>query len=161
MEYEIIAATEADREELLALYKAQLGREYCPWDEDYPSHETITYDLTRNALFVLKADGVIKAAISLEEDETVDAMPCWDASLEPSGELARLCVLPSAQGGGLARIMLRFGMEELARRGYRGIHFLVNKYNVKAIRSYAVFGFRTVGECHMYEQDFLCYEKEL
>ncbi|MBQ3789902.1 MAG: hypothetical protein II800_03095 [Lachnospiraceae bacterium] len=57
--------------------------------------------------------------------------------------------------------MLRYGIEELRRRGCKGIHFLVNRHNVKAIRCYAVFGFRVVGECHMYDQDFLCYEKEL
>ena len=26
---------------------------------------------------------------------------------------------------------------------------------------YSKFGFNVVGECHMYDQDFLCYEKEL
>ena len=31
----------------------------------------------------------------------------------------------------------------------------------KAIRCYATFGFNVVGECFMYDQDFLCYEKEL
>ena len=49
--------------------------------------------------------------------------------------------------------------DELKRRGFRGIHILVNRHNVKAIRCYAVFGFRTAGECRMYGQDFLCYEK--
>lgn len=161
MEYEIIAAAEADRAELLSLYKAQLGREYCPWSEEYPSHETITFDLARNALFVLKKDGHIAAAISLDADETVDALPCWDAALTPAGELSRLAVLPAEQGKGLARVMLQFGMEELKRRGCRGVHLLVDKHNVKALRSYAVFGFRTVDERFMYGHDYLCYEKEL
>ena len=60
--------------------------------------------------------------------------------------------------------MLVFGMEELARRGYKSVHFLVNKLNVKAtnnLRSYAVFGFDTVGECSLFGQPFLCYEKSL
>ena len=37
-----------------------------------------------------------------------------------------------------------------------GINYmvLVNKLNIKAIRSYEVFGFNVVGECHMFEQDF-------
>ena len=54
-----------------------------------------------------------------------------------------------------------FIMEELSRRGYRSIHLLVNSRNVKALRSYAVFRFDTVGECDMYDQHFLCYEKNL
>ena len=161
MEYSIVRATEGDRSEILSLYKMQFGREFCPWGEGYPSDETIDFDLSRDALFVMKTDGSIKAAISLEEDEDVDRLPCWDADLAPSGELARLAVHPDLQNRGIARIMLQYGMDELKRRGYRGIHFLVNKLNTKAIRSYAAFAFRNVGECHMYDQDFWCYEKEL
>ena len=159
--YEIVMATEADRGEILALYKAQLGREGCAWDEDYPSHETIDGDLSRDALFVLKGDGGILAAVSIDEDEAVDALPCWDGALAPEGELARLAVRPEEQNNGLGRLMLQFGMEELKRRGFRGIHILVSRYNAKAIRCYGGFGFRTVGECSMYGQDFLCYEREL
>ncbi len=159
--YEIVMASEEDRSEILALYKKQVGREFCAWDEDYPSNETIDFDLSRNALFVLKEDGKIKGAVSLDEDEDVECLPYWDPNLAPEGELARLAVLPEEQGKGIGRILLRFGMEELKRRGRRGIHILVNRHNEKAIRCYAVFGFRTVGECHMFEQDFWCYEKEL
>ena len=91
----------------------------------------------------------------------MEALACWDRELAPSGELARLAVLPSMQNRGLARIMLEYGMDELKRRGFRSVHFLVSKYNVKAIRSYARFGFRVVGECFMFEQEYMCYEKAL
>ena len=53
LEYEIVMGTEEDRGVILSLYRAQLGREYCPWDEEYPSDETIDWDLSRDALFVL------------------------------------------------------------------------------------------------------------
>ena len=68
MDYAIVNATEEDREELLSLYKAQIGRECCPWDEEYPGEESIDWDLSRNALYVMKAEGKILAAISFEED---------------------------------------------------------------------------------------------
>lgn len=161
MEYKIVPATENDKAEILSLYKAQIGRENCPWTEDYPSSETIDFDLKRDALFVLKTDGKIKAAISLEEDEDVDNLSCWDKTLAPEGEVAKVAVLPEAQNKGLGKIMMQYAMDELKRRGYKGIHILVNKHNIKAIRCYEVFGFNTVGECHMYEQDFLCYERKL
>lgn len=161
MEYEIVLATEEDRDEILALYKMQLGRDYCPWNEEYPSNKEIDYDLSRDALFVMKMNGGIKAAISIDEDEAVDRLPCWDKNLAPEGELARLAVLPEEQNKGLGRVMLKFGMDELKRRGFQGIHILVNKHNSKAIACYSIFGFQVVGECHMYEQDFLCYEKVL
>ena len=161
MEHEIFKATESDRSSILALYRAQIGREFCAWDEGYPSDEEISFDLARDALIVLKEDGQIKAAISLEEDKDVDALSCWSAELEPSGSIARVAVLPDEQNKGYGRIMLQYAMDELKRRGYRCIHFLVNKYNEKAIRSYAVFGFEVVGECHLFGQDFLCYQKGL
>ena len=160
-QYDIVLATEEDREEILSLYEVQLGREFCPWDEWYPSNETIDGDFSREALFVLKMDGKIKATVSIEEDEAVDHLSCWDKNLVPAGEVARLAVLPNEQNKGLGRIMLEFVMDELRRRGFKSIHFLVNKYNKKAVACYSVFGFRVVGECYMYEQDFLCYEKEL
>jgi ribosomal protein S18 acetylase RimI-like enzyme len=158
---QIVMAAKQDKDEILKLYKAQFGREFCPWTEGYPSEETIDIDLSRDALFVMKEDDRIVAAISLEEDEDVDNLSCWDKTLAPEGEVARVAVLPEAQNKGLGRIMMQYAMDELKRRGYNGIHILVNKHNIKAIRCYEVFGFRTVGECYMYEQDFFCYEREL
>ena len=157
----IVMATEEDREELMNLYKIQVGKEFCPWTEDYPGNETIDFDLSRDALFVMKEEGIIIAAVSIEEEEEVDKLECWKPDLAPAGELARLAVLPEKQGQGIARQMLKFGMNELKARGNKSIHFLVNKYNEKAIRSYAKFGFDVVGECHLFDQDFLCYEKAL
>ena len=75
MEYDIIMASENDRDEILNLYKTQVGREFCPWTEDYPSDETINDDLSRDALFVMKMNGRICAAISIDEEEEVDGFP--------------------------------------------------------------------------------------
>ena len=160
-DYQIVKATEADREELLALYHAQLGREFCPWVEDYPGNDNIDWDLEHDALYVMKKDGRIAATISLEFDEEVDALACWDPKLEPAGALSRLGVLPEYQRAGYGKIMLQFGMDELKRRGYRGLHFLVIPGNKPAVRCYDAFGFNIVGECDLWDRHFLCYEKEL
>lgn len=161
METCIVTATENDREQIMALYLEQIGKEFCPWDEDYPSNETIDFDLSRDALFVMKEDQKIIAAISIDEDADIDALDCWDRTMFPGGQLARLAVTASHQSKGIARKMLQHGMAALKERGYESIHFLVNKHNVKALRSYASFGFHVAGECFMYDQDFLCYEKRL
>ena len=158
---EIELATENDREQILELYQVQKGREFCAWDEDYPSDETISFDLSRDSLFVMKENNKIIAAISIEVDEDVDNLDCWDKGIFPGGELARVAVDPSMQGRGIGKQMLEHGMKVLKDRGYKSIHFLVNKYNIKAIKCYASFGFNVVGECFMYDQDFLCYEKPL
>ncbi len=177
-EYEILPATEADRDQVLALYQEQKGKEYCPWSDEYPGNETIDFDLSRDALYVMKEKEKkeeqdkgkekdkeeekdkrkILAAVSLDEDEDVNRLDCWDPAIAPGGELARLAVRRDMQNRGLARILLDFGMREWFRRGKKSIHFLVNRHNVKAIRSYAAFGFHVVGECEMFDQEFLCYE---
>ena len=154
-------AGEEDREEILALYHMQVGREFCPWTEQYPGEDEITYDLSRDALYVMKEEGRIIGAVSLEEDPQVDRLDCWTKELLPGGELARLAVHPDHQNRGIARLLLQYGMDRWKEKGVKSIHFLVNRRNEKAIRSYAVFGFDIVGECEMYDQPFYCYEKKL
>ena len=157
----IVLASDSDREQIMKLYKEQLGREFCAWNENYPSEETIDFDLSRDALFVMKENNEVIAAISIDKDEDVEKLDCWDKNLAPGGELSRLAVTHSMQNKGIARLMMQHGMKALKDRGYKSIHFLVNKYNMPAIQSYAKLGFNDVGECYLYDQDFLCYEKEL
>ena len=157
----IVLANDDDKEEILSLYKAQVGREFCPWTQDYPDEDTIDFDLSRNSLFVMKEDTRIIAAISIDEEEEVTKLDCWDDALGSAGELARLAVLPEKQNQGIARQMMKYGINELKERGYKSVRFLVNKHNEKAMRSYAGFEFKIAGECHLFNQDFLCYEKKI
>ena len=162
MGYQIVMAAQQDADSVLHLYHEQIGREYCFWDEDYPGPDTIAEDLARQGLFVMKNEaGEIVAAISVEEDADVDRLDCWTPSLQPGGEFARLAVTPALQNQGLARRMVTHILGVLRQRGYRSVHILVNRDNVKAIRSYTHIGFRVAGECCMYRQHFLCYEKPL
>ena len=150
-EFRIEMASAADRDEVMALYQLQKGREFCPWTEAYPAPENFEDDIAHDALFVLRTSaGRIVGTVSIERDPDVDVLPCWTPALQPAGETARL-----------ARRLVAFIMEELARRGYRSIHLIVNSRNEKALRSYAAFSFDTVGECDMYNQHFLCFEKDL
>ena len=162
MECRIVMATEADTDAVLRLYREQVGREFCFWTEEYPGKETIEFDLSRDSLFVMKnEDGGIIAAISVEVDEDVNRLNCWTASLQPGGEFARLAVAPAWQGHGLAREMVSYILDVLRQRGFKSVHIIVNRDNIKAVRTYAHFGFREAGRCDMYQQHFLCYEKEL
>ena len=160
--FRIEMASAADRDAVMALYRLQKGREFCPWTEEYPAVENFEDDVAHDALFVLRTPaGRIVGTVSIERDPDVDVLPCWTPSLQPAGEIARLSVHPEYQGRGLARRLVAFIMEELARRGYRSIHLIVNARNETALRSYAAFSFDTVGECDMYNQHFLCFEKGL
>ena len=160
--YKIFHAEEKDKNEILDLYRTQIGREFCAWDEHYPCEHEIDFDLSRDALFIMKDDdGRIVAAISLDDDKLVNDLTVWNKDLQPSCEFARVAVLPELQGRGIARKMVKYALDEMKNRGYISVHFLVNKYNIKAIKSYAAFDFNVVGECFLYDQDFLCYEMEL
>ena len=82
----IMHGTASEKEEILALYKSQLGREFCPWTEFYPTEKEIDFDLSRDSLFVMKNKaGRIIAAISIDLDANVEALPCWSTSLQPGG----------------------------------------------------------------------------
>ncbi len=158
----IVAATKEDTDEILALYNMQKGREYCPWEDEYPSLETIDFDLKNDGLFVMKNDeGLIIAAISIDKDEKVEALEFWTDSLRPGGELSRLAVHTDYQNRGIAPKMITHCMSVLKERGYKSVHYMVNKLNVKAMRSYAKLDMRVAGEVFMYQQPFICYEKEL
>lgn len=158
----IRAAMDADKAEIYALYQAQIGREYCAWDAHYPGMKDIEYDLSRDALFVMCDESArIIASISLDLDEQVEMLSCWTPELQPGGELSRLAVAEDMQNQGIARKMLIYAMQVLAERGKKSVHFLVNKYNEKALRSYAHLQCQCVGTCELYDQPFLCFEKEL
>lgn len=160
--FRIGMAAAADREEVMALYRLQKGRKYCSWNDAYPAVENFEDDIAHDALFVMRTPaGEIIGAVSIERDPDVDVLPCWNPALQPAGEIARLAVHPAYQGRGLARKLVGFIMEELQRRGYRSFHLLVNSRNEPALRSYEAFRFDRVGECEMYSQHFLCYEKAL
>lgn len=154
-------ATAKDKDEILKLYRAQLGREFCPWNEYYPSMEEIDFDLSRDALFVMRQEGKIIAAISIDDDDNVNNLEFWTADLQPGGELARLAVSPDCQSKGLAKDMIDRGLVELKKRGFKSLHFLVNEKNLKARKCYSAYPFIKVGECELYDQPMLCYEMEL
>lgn len=157
-----MAATGADKEEVLALYRSLAGTEYCAWTQDYPGEAEVEYDLSREALFCLRdGDGTLAGVISIDRDEEIEKLPCWSAALQPSGELSRLGVAEAYQNRGLAGQLLCRGMEELRRRGCKSVHFLVCRSNLKAIRAYEKLHFNVVGECSLFGEDWWCYEKPL
>lgn len=155
----ITLAAREDKEDILALYKTML---YGPadWNEHYPTEDTIDFDMSRNALYVMKNElDEIIAAISIDEDEEVDKLPCW--SIMPGGELSRLCVRKDMQNHGIAKEMMRYAFDVLKNEGKNGVHILVRTGHTKALSTYAKLGFKTVGECHLFDKDFICMEIKL
>lgn len=161
-EYHFKMAHPENTEEIMSLYQSAMGTEGCTWDETYPSRETIAKDFANQALFIVEDRAhKIAGAISIDEDTEVNALTCWSKQLEPSAELARLVIRETEQNHGLARIMIQNTMEELKKRGVKGVHFLVSKTNERAMRSYQKLNFTKCGESDLYGEDWWCYEKAL
>ncbi|MGN0688407.1 MAG: GNAT family N-acetyltransferase [Oscillospiraceae bacterium] len=157
----IYTAKPDDKQEILALYKTML---YGPadWNEYYPNEDTIDFDLSRNALFVMKnSEGQIIAALSIDEDEEIDKLPCWSRELFPGSELARLCVRKDMQNQGIAKQMMQYVFEVLRAQGKRSVHILVKTGHAAALSSYSAIGFQAVGECNLFDKDFVCMEIRL
>ncbi|MGN1135804.1 MAG: GNAT family N-acetyltransferase [Oscillospiraceae bacterium] len=157
----ICLAAENDKAEILALYKTML---YGPadWNEYYPNEETIDFDLSRNALFVMKnGAGEIIAAISIDKDEEVDALPCWNKNLAPGGEFSRLCIRKDMQNQGISKEMIRYVFDIFQKEGKKSAHILVKTGHEAALAAYGKVGFKTVGECNMFGKDFICMEAKL
>ena len=156
----ISAATVADKEEILALYRTMLYGA-ADWSEDYPNEETIDFDISRASLFAMRNEaGEIISVISIDQDEEVEALDCWDRALAPGGELSRLCVRKDMHNHGIAREMMKYAFEELKRRGKKSVHILVKTGHVVAFASYSKLGFKRVGECNLFGKDFVCMELE-
>lgn len=157
----IIIADKNDSEEILKLYKAQIGGA-ADWNEHYPSEETIEFDLKRNALFVMKNESnEIIAVISIDDDQEVADLNCWNKELEPSAELARLCVREDMRNKGIARLMMEYTFRELKRQGKKGVHILVRPEHKVALQSYSHLDYIKVGECELFDKRFICLERPL
>lgn len=155
---QIVMATSEDSAEILALYRTMLYGA-ADWNEFYPDEKTIADDLSRNSLFVMKNENNdIIAAISIDKDDEVDALPCWDKSLLPGGEFSRICVRKDMQNQGIARKMIGFVLEKLKNEGKKSVHILVKTGHTVALGLYTKIGFKQVGECTMFDKDFVCME---
>ncbi|MBQ8527827.1 MAG: GNAT family N-acetyltransferase [Lachnospiraceae bacterium] len=154
-----VPAVSAEAEEILAFYHSFIGTDGCTWDEGYPAMEHICMDIKENNLFLMRDKKGIVATISIDSDAQVEAIDKW--MIQNSREAARLAVRKDMQGKGIARRMLLFLMEELKKRGYEGIHFLVSPGNPAALASYRKLAFENRGSVNMYGHDWYCYEKRI
>lgn len=161
-EYTFSAVKMEELDQAMVLYDSGRNREFCPWTEDYPTREDIQRDIGQGDLFCFRDEaGRLIACIAKDRDEVTAQLPFWSKEYEPAAELSRLVVADGYEGRGIARDLIRAMMEELKRRGYAGVHYLVVEANVPAMRSYRVLNFTKVGEADEFGSHFLCYEHKL
>lgn len=162
IKYTFRKANEEDEFEILKLYKSAIGTEGCTWSEEYPNEDICRGDIVRNDLFCMEdKQGTIIATISIDSDEIVDSLKCWNYAAGKMAELSRLVVREEYQNRGLAPTLINETINVLKERGYKTVHYLVSKHNKKALSSYKKLDFTKVGESDLFGEEWYCYEKTL
>ena len=158
-------ARDQDIDEIYALYHTLTQAPYSTWSDDYPSLRHVQEDVRTGWSIVMRnQESRIVAAITLLPDgyePDYDDAAAWYPDVRRWACPARLGVALDQQGKGLARRMLSAAMDYAREDGCDGIRFLVAKSNPVAQRSYAKLGFDICGECEMWEEQWLCYQKRL
>lgn len=155
-------AEKEDFEEIGMLYDTMRGRQFCTWDEGYPSGELLLADIEKGKLYVVKnSNSVIVAAVSICHDADIDKLPCWMGETEKAISFMRLVVAAPYQNQGIARLVLSLAMNQVKRHGVTSVRFLVGKNNVPALCSYRKLQFDEVGEADLFGEEWLCFEKQL
>ena len=130
------------------------------WDEEYPNREIIEEDIKNEALYVLEDESRIIATISLVGEEPVAIKELgWEK--EKSCFLVRLCVAPEYQGKGIGEKVMKSISLVAKKKGYKATHHLAAMANKAANRLYERMGYRDLGLIHVYDTDFVAYEKIL
>lgn len=159
--YIIVNAAPSDIDELLGLYRSFYGGP-ADWNREYPSLETVEFDLARNCLFVMKDKREeIVAAASVDDDPAAEALDIWSSELRPSVMVSKICVRRDMQNQGLARVILSYVIDELGKHGKKGVHLLIHEGNDAAMRSYARLGFKVIGERDLYGAHYICMERKI
>jgi len=155
-------AAPADAEAVWALFQEakRTGRENgtTDWDDGYPTREIVEEDIACGALWALREDGRLIAAISLIREDFEDDLDVgWTDA--PSCILARLCVDPALQGRGIGADMMLRITREARRQGFRATRHLAALKNPAALHLYRKLGYRELGRVVCFDIDFVAFER--
>lgn len=154
-----------DINEIFALYHSLTDAPFSTWSDEYPSLAHVQKDVENGWSIVMRnQEKRIVAAITLLPDgyePDYDEAASWYPDVKNWACPARLGVALDQQGRGVAKRMLTAAMEFAKQDGYDGVRFLVAKSNPVAQRAYAPLGFDVCGECEMWDEQWLCYQKRL
>lgn len=160
------AAGLSDLNEVAALYLAaikQMDAQSIPqWDEIYPSREILAEDIARGEMELLRMEGRIVAAFTLNDrcDEEY-ALGTWHLPEARFCVIHRLCIHPSFQGRGVAGCVMDYIEQSLHVRGFESIRLDAFSQNPFALRLYEKRGYEKAGEVSFRKGVFYLYEKKL
>ncbi len=166
LEYQVLPhrfarLTSAQTGGALQLYNSLKGQTGCTWDEGYPNQDVVASDIENGQLYgAFDGDRLIAVGAALP-DEELTHLPFWRLPSQKPCILSRIGVALSHQGQGLAGQMVRYMEEEMRLSGFDTARMLVSPGNEKALRVYRSCGYQECGSTRMYEEDWLCFEKQL
>jgi len=134
------------------------------WDEFYPDIQTITDDLKKNSLYVLRdGEKYIGMVVLNEKQDNEYKTVNWSGGNDSVLVIHRLCVHPDWRGKGLANRLMDFAEDYAAINGFKSIRLDAYSVNPAAVGLYNKRGYRKVG--HVFFQrrkfPFYCFEKIL
>lgn len=151
-------AQKEDAAEILHLYRSVTGLPFCTWNESYPGMLEIEWDTAAGTLYLMEENNRIIGAISIVPENENDDMPEWSVRVH-AREIARVAVDPVYQGKHIAGEMLTQVLTLLQEGGCAAVHLLAAQKNPPAQALYRRAGFSAVGFCHLYDTDFILFEK--
>ncbi len=147
-----------DAEDVLEMYEAVKGSEFCVWNDLYPTMFEIDGDLRGGNLFVLEINGENVGAVSIVAENEMDGFGCWKYG--NAAEFARVVIKPEYQHRKLSEYMVSFILEEIGNRGYSAVHISAAKNNIPACATYRRLKFTVAGEADMYGNSYYLMEKK-
>lgn len=126
--YKVKKASKKDLAEIMKLYHSLIGTPVCTWNLDYPTIEDVKSDIEKKSLYLICDDkNIIIGVAAAVEDEELKHLTCWNKEIENPADLARIGVKKHYQGQGIAKKLLEVIEEDISKRNFDGIHFLVSK----------------------------------
>lgn len=152
-------AEKQELETVVSLYEEAKGKEFCFWDEEYPTISNARSDYESGGLFVLCESGRIVGALSLEHEKELDALVEWEEN--NSAEIGRIIVKGDSHGKGYAGYMVTKMAEFCKKRSFAAIHLSAAKGNVPALKTYEKLGFKIKSCVFIYGGEYYLLEKIL
>ena len=154
-------ATNENEKEILKIYHSLIGTFGCTWNKYYPTIEDIKKDIENKSMYIVCNEDKIIAVASAGKDTELEKLKCWNRNIKNPCDLHRIGVLKEFQNKGIAKELVRYIENDVKKRGFDGIRFLVSKTNPPALAIYNKLGYKKCGETNMYDINWFCYEKKL
>jgi ribosomal protein S18 acetylase RimI-like enzyme len=144
-----------------AIREMERNRTY-QWDEIYPDGNVILGDITSSSLYAARKDHSIAGIIALNENQSPEynGIP-WSGGDGHPLIVHRLCIPPSFQGQGLAKLLMQLAEDYARRNKFGSIRLDAFIDNKKAVGLYDSLNYQRKGIVKFRKGDFYCYEKLL